>query len=38
MLTKDNHCLETTIDAEEVWQIIKNKIPGLRIEITTLLN
>ena len=25
------------IDAEEVWQIIKNKIPSLRIEITTLL-
>jgi len=25
------------IDAEEVWQIIKNKIPNLKIEITTLL-
>jgi uncharacterized protein with HEPN domain len=25
------------IDAEEVWQIIKNKIPSFRIEITTLL-
>ena len=25
------------IDAEEVWQIIKNKIPSLRIEIATLL-
>jgi uncharacterized protein with HEPN domain len=25
------------IDAEEVWQIIKNKIPSLRIEISTLL-
>ncbi len=25
------------IDAEEVWQIIKNKIPDLKIEITTLL-
>ena len=25
------------IDAEEVWQIIKNKIPSLRIEITTFL-
>jgi uncharacterized protein with HEPN domain len=25
------------IDAEEVWQIIKNKIPSLRIEITNLL-
>ena len=25
------------IDAEEVWQIIKNKVPSLRIEITTLL-
>jgi uncharacterized protein with HEPN domain len=26
------------IDAEEVWQIIKNKIPALKIEITNLLN
>ena len=25
------------IDAEEVWQIIKNKIPSLRIEIAILL-
>ena len=25
------------IDAEEVWQIIKNKIPNLKTEITTLL-
>jgi uncharacterized protein with HEPN domain len=25
------------IDAEEVWQIIKNKIPSLKIEITRLL-
>jgi uncharacterized protein with HEPN domain len=25
------------IDAEEVWQIIKNKIPSLKIEITKLL-
>lgn len=25
------------IDAEEIWQIIKNKIPSLRIEITILL-
>jgi uncharacterized protein with HEPN domain len=25
------------IDAEEVWQIIKNKIPSLKIEITILL-
>jgi uncharacterized protein with HEPN domain len=24
------------IDAEEVWQIIKNKIPGLKVEITDL--
>jgi len=26
------------IDAEEVWQIIKNKIPVLKTEITKLLN
>jgi uncharacterized protein with HEPN domain len=26
------------IDAEEVWQIIKNKIPSLKIEITILLD
>lgn len=26
------------IDAEEVWQIIKNKIPRLKIEITSLLD
>jgi uncharacterized protein with HEPN domain len=25
------------IDAEEVWQIIKNKIPNLKVEIQTLL-
>jgi uncharacterized protein with HEPN domain len=26
------------IDAEEVWQIIKNKIPSIKIEIQTLLD
>lgn len=26
------------IDAEEVWQIIRNKIPNLKIEITSILD
>jgi uncharacterized protein with HEPN domain len=26
------------IDAEEVWQIVKNKIPDLKIDITNLLD
>jgi uncharacterized protein with HEPN domain len=26
------------IDAEEVWQIVRNKIPGLKIDITNLLD
>lgn len=33
----DYRNFDATIDAEEVWQIIKNKIPNLKVEIQTLL-